>query len=80
MFFKIGVRSATLLKRDHDTGVFLGYLQNFKEHLFLQNNSALVAASGNKHCELMKTYTESLCCREKKMIYLNGSSKISVSR
>ena len=28
---------------------------------FLQNTSALVAASGSKQCKPMKTYTESLC-------------------
>ena len=30
---------ATLWKRDSNTGVFLGYLQIFYEHIFLENNS-----------------------------------------
>ena len=32
---------------------------------FLQNSFALMAASGSKQCKPMKTYTESLCCRER---------------
>ena len=32
---------------------------------FLQNTSTLMAASGSKQCKPMKTYTESLCCRER---------------
>ena len=32
---------------------------------FLQNTSTLMAASGNKQCKPMKTYTEILCCRER---------------
>ena len=33
---------------------------------FLQNTSALRAASGSKQGKLMKTYTESLYCQKKK--------------
>ena len=32
---------------------------------FLSNTSTLMAASGSKQCKPMKTYTESLCCRER---------------
>ena len=35
---------------------------------FLWNTSSLVAASGSKQCKPMKTYTESLCCRERNNI------------
>ena len=35
---------------------------------FLQNTSTLMAASGSKQCKPMKTYTESLCCRERNNI------------
>ena len=31
---------------------------------FLQKTSTLVASSGAKQCKPIKTYTESLCCRE----------------
>ena len=34
MLFKVGIRSATLFKRDSNRGVFLWNLQNFLEHLF----------------------------------------------
>ena len=37
----------------------------FKNTFFLQNTSTLMAASGSKQCKPMKTYTESLCCRER---------------
>ena len=61
MFFKIGVKPATLLKRDSNTGVFL------RKPLFLQNTSTLIAASGSKQCcKPMNTYTKSLSCRKKK--------------
>ena len=39
-----------------------------------------MAASGSKQCKPMKAYTESLYAVEKEMIYLNGTSKVSVSR
>ena len=32
---------------------------------FLQNTSTLMAAFGSKQCKPMKTYTASLCCRER---------------
>ena len=57
MFFKIGVRPETLLKKDSNTGFFLRNLRNLKEHLFLQNTSTLMAASRTKQCKPMKTYT-----------------------
>ena len=44
------------------------FLMKFMKSLrtpFLQNIFILVAASASKHCEPMKTYTESLCCRER---------------
>ena len=46
MFYNINTLagSATLLKRDSDTGVFLWNLQNFYEHLFYRTPP--VAASG----------------------------------
>ena len=34
---------------------------------FLQDTSTLMAASGSKQCKPMKTYTESLSCRKKKL-------------
>ena len=34
-------------------------------HLLLQNTSTLMAASASKQFKPMKTYTESLCCRER---------------
>ena len=37
----------------------------FLRTLFLQNTSTPVAASGSKQSKPMKTYSESLCCREK---------------
>ena len=40
-----------------------------------QNTSTLVAASGSKQRKPMKTYTS-----EREMIYLNGTSKVRVSR
>ena len=42
---------------------------------FLQNTSTLKTASGSKQCKPMKTYTESLCCRERNDIserYFSG--------
>ena len=66
MFFKISVRPETVLKKDSNTGVFLQNLRNLQEHIFLQNTSTLMAASGSKQCKPMKTYTESLSCRKKK--------------
>ena len=64
MLFKLGVMPAALLKRHSNAGGFLLNLRNFKEHLFLQNTSTLVAASGSKPCKLIKAYTEILCCWE----------------
>ena len=72
MFFKIGVRPATLLKRD-SCNFIKKRLQNrcfpmkftkFLKTLFLQNISILVAASGSRQCKPMKTYTKSLPCWE----------------
>ena len=43
------------------------FLMKFTKSLrtpFLQNTSTLMTASGSKQCKPMKTYTESLCCRE----------------
>ena len=58
MFFKISVRPETVLKRDSNTGVFLQNLRNLQEHIFLQNTTTLMAASGSKQCKPMKTHTE----------------------
>ena len=59
MFFKIGVRPETLLKRlQHRCFPF--------STPFLQNTSTLIAASGSKQCKPMKIYTERLSCRKKK--------------
>ena len=66
MFFKIGIRPATFLRRHSNTGVFLWNLRNLEEHLILQNNSTLMATSGSKQCKPLKTYNESLSCRKKK--------------
>ena len=43
-------------------------LTKFLRTPFLQNTSTLVATSSSKHCKQMKTYTENLCCRERKDI------------
>ena len=81
MFFNIAVRLATLFKRNSNTGVFLRNLQNFLKHLFLQNTSTLVAASGSKLCKPMKIYTEvKVYAAEKEIKYLNGTFKVSNSR
>ena len=42
------VKPATLLKKD--IVVLLRNLRNLYEHLFLQNTSTLMAASGSKQC------------------------------
>ena len=49
----------------------------FLRTLFLQNT--LVAVSGSKQCKPMKN-TMKVYAAEKEMIYLKGSSKVSVSR
>ena len=41
MFFKIGERPATLLKRDSNPSVFLGNLENFEENLFFYEKHLL---------------------------------------
>ena len=80
MFFKIGARLETLLKRDSNTGVILRNLRILQEHLFLQSASTLMAASNSKQCEPKKTHTLKVYAVEKEMVYLNGTSKVSVSR
>ena len=76
-FFKIGVRPATLLKRDSNQVFWYEIYEIFK-NTFLQNTSTLVAASSSKQCQPMKTYTESLCCRERNDMFLDKeySSKV----
>ena len=56
------------------------FTKSLRAHLFLQNTSTLMAASGSKHCKTMKTYTESFSCQKKEMMYLNGTFKVSVSK
>ena len=46
---------------------------------FLQNTSTLMAASGSKQCKPMK-HTLKVYAAKKEMTYLNGTSKVSVSR
>ena len=78
MFFKIGVRPETLLKRDSSTGVFLPNLRNLLEHLFLQNTSTLMAASCSKQCKPMKTLK--VYPAEKRNDMPERYFKVSVSR
>ena len=52
MFFKIGIRPATLLKRVFSCEIYK----------IFKNTSTLVAATGSKQYKTIKTYTESLCC------------------
>ena len=55
------------------------FMKSLRIPFFLQNTPTLMVTSGSKQCKPMKTYTESLSCR-KKEIYLNATSKVSVSR
>ena len=64
MFFKVGVRPATLLKRLQPRCFPMKFMK-FLKTPFLHNTSTLVAASGTKQCKPVKTYTERLCCRER---------------
>ena len=79
MFFKIGVRPANLLRRDSNTGSFLLNLRNFLKHLFLRTpvlqRLLLAVNSIKKWKHTLKVYAA-----EKEMIYLNGTSKVNVSR
>ena len=58
-------RLETLLKRDSNTAVYLWNLQKFQERLLLEKTYTLLAASGSKQCNLMKTYTEFMLLRLK---------------
>ena len=64
MFFKVGVRPTTLLKRLQHRCFPIKFMKFLKTPL-LHNTSTLVAASSTKQCKPVKTYTESLCFRER---------------
>ena len=73
MFFKIGVRPATLLKRDYSTGaqVFCYKIYEIFRNTFIYRRPLLwwlLMAVNSK----VKVYAA-----EKEMIYLNGASKAS---
>ena len=78
MFFKVGVRPATSLKRDSNTDVFLWNLRNI--YTFFCRTPLLwwlllPVNSLNQWKHTLKVYAA-----ENEMIYLNGTSKVSVSR
>ena len=79
MLFKIGVRPANLLKGDSNTGGFQLNLRNIQEHLFLRTPLLqwllLAVNSKNKWKHTLKVYVA-----KKEMIYLNGTSKVNVSK
>ena len=74
MFFKIGVRPATLLKRDSNTGAFLWNLSNFLEHFFYRTSLLwwLLLAVNSVHWKFMlprkEWYTWMLLLR---LVFLN---------
>ena len=41
----------------------------FKNTFFLQNTSTLEATSGSKQYKPIKTYSESLCCWERNIVF-----------
>ena len=65
MFFKIGVRPATLIK-ETPTQVFSCEIYEIFKNTFFTEHCTLVAASGSKQCKPMKTYTTKLILPRKK--------------
>ena len=72
MFFKIGFRPATLLKRDSSTGALVFFYEVYEifKNTFIYRPSLLWWL-----LLALKVYAA-----EKEMIYLNFTSKVSVSR
>ena len=63
--FQNRCQACNFMKKRLEHSFFSMRFTKYLRTLFLQNTSTLMAAFGSKQCKPMKTYTASLCCRER---------------